>query len=426
MNLLIYIETLSNRKNYIFQVLLEGILGVTFQCTDNRQAFLESELPKFSYGEKRLLDEIFIKEEGLLLESNIQKQTINFYCVDNHKLPFSTSSDLPFDIFSASFYLLSRYEEYISKEKDEYGRFHGKQSLAFKCGFLKRPVVDEWAYAFLELLLKKYPSLEYKRRKFKFQPTLDIDMPFYFHSENRKRKILKAIKLSLKFDFKFLFRDPFDVYADVEKWDDKYGFQTLYFLLMGNKHQLDNPIHTHKEPLKKLIFELNPESLGLHPSFQSNLDSSEISKEKQALESIVGKVIKKSRQHYLMLDLPVTYRNLLDNDIEEDYTMAFADEPGFRAGTCTPFFWYDLSREEITDLIVYPTAVMDQTLKRYQQLNSEQAKKEIFELMQSVKKVNGTFISLWHNESVGDFGQWKDWKNVYIEMLEFANKTEKI
>src|SRR5690606_18228733 len=193
---------------------------------------------------------------------------------------------------------------------------------------------------------------------------------------------------------------------------------------MGNKHQLDNPIHFNKKPVEKLISELEPESLGLHPSFQSNLDSSEISKEKQALESIVGKVIKKSRQHYLMLNLPVTYRNLLDNGIEEDYTMVFADEPGFRAGTCTPFFWYDLSREKITDLKVYPRAIMDQTLKRYQKLNTKLAKKEIFELIQSVKKVNGTFISLWHNESVSDFGQWKGWKNVYIEMLEFACKIE--
>ncbi len=424
MSLLIYTETLSTRKNYIFQFLIGEILGLTFQCTDNEQVFLKSELPKFSYGRKRLINEIFIQEESLLTESYIQKQAINFYCFDGYKLPFSTTGDLPFDIFSAAFYLISRYEEYVSEEKDQYGRFHGKQSLAYQCGFLKRPVIDEWTYMFLKLLRERYPSLEYKKRKFNFQPTLDIDMPFYFRSESWNRKILKAIKLSLKLDFKFLFRDPFDVYTDVKKWDKKYGLQTRYFLLMGNKHQLDNPIHFNKKPFEKLISELDTESLGLHPSFQSNLDSSEIKKEKQALESIVGKVIKKSRQHYLMLNLPGTYRNLLDNGIEEDYTMAFADEPGFRAGTCTPFFWYDLGREEITALKIFPTVVMDQTLKRYQQLNAEQAKKEIFELIQNVKKVNGTFISLWHNESVGDFGQWKDWKNVYIEMLEFACKTE--
>src|SRR5690606_27819967 len=167
MSLLIYTKTLSDRKNYIFQFLLGEILGLTFLCTDNEKAFLESKSPKFSYSEKRLLNEIFIKEEGLLTESHIQKQTINFYCFDNYTPPFVANSDLPFDIFSAAFYLISRYEEYVSNEKDEYGRFHGKQSLAYQCGFLKRPVIDEWAYTFLKLLKDRYPLLEHTKRAFK-------------------------------------------------------------------------------------------------------------------------------------------------------------------------------------------------------------------------------------------------------------------
>ena len=72
--------------------------------------------------------------------------------------------------------------------------------------------------------------------------------------------------------------------------------------------------------------------------------------------------------------------------------------------------------------MLYPTAVMDQTLRRYMGLSAEEALIFIEELMKNAKAVNGTFISLWHNESINDFGVWKGWKRVYEGMLALGSK----
>ena len=42
----------------------------------------------------------------------------------------------------------------------------------------------------------------------------------------------------------------------------------------------------------------------------------------------------------------------------------------------------------------------------------------IEELMLEVKKVNGTFISVWHKESLKDSGQWLGWRNVFEQILK--------
>jgi len=98
--------------------------------------------------------------------------------------------------------------------------------------------------------------------------------------------------------------------------------------------------------------------------------------------------------------------------------MGFASLTGFRAGTCTAFNFFDLSKNQQTELIVHPFQVMDVSLKNYLHLNPQKAWQLIEELMLEVKNVNGTFISLWHNESLRDSGQWLGWREVFEQILE--------
>ena len=128
----------------------------------------------------------------------------------------------------------------------------------------------------------------------------------------------------------------------------------------------------------------------------------------------------KSRQHFLKLQLPYTYRNLINLDITDDYTMGFAAQPGFRASICTPFHFYDLDMDSETKLKVHPFTLMEGTLKDYMGISAVQAMEYITPLITEVKAVNGTFISLWHNESLGDEGRWKGWSTVYEEMIKEA------
>lgn len=111
-----------------------------------------------------------------------------------------------------------------------------------------------------------------------------------------------------------------------------------------------------------------------------------------------------------MLKFPSTYRNLLARDITADYSMGFANEVGFRAGICCPFNFYDLDLERETTLRIHPFAAMDATLNLYMRLTPDEAFDKVKNLIVEIKKVNGVFSTLWHNETLSDEKQWKGWK----------------
>lgn len=413
MQLLVYANPLNARKRYIFQFLFTHILGVQIKLSDDLDEFLRSSLPKLSYSPNALEKEIHFKETPFLTEESVKEQNLAFTDFKQTQVPFPVKNSVfPFDVFAASFYFLSRYEEYIITKRDHHQRFKGKSSLAFSLGFINRPIIDEWAFAIADEIKKHYPAFEIAKRAFNFIPTLDIDRPYYFKTEAPYRRFLKQLKLFTK-------TDPFDVYEQVKIWDTQFKLNTIYFILMGNQHQNDPAPALKNKLFQKVIQKLaQTHQIGIHPSYFSHLQQEVVKLETEELKKIAQTEITISRQHYLLLSLPKTYRDLISAGIKEDYTLAFADVAGFRASTCTPFFWYDLEKEEITSLRVHPTAVMDQTLRSYMGLSSAAATQKIEELMQSVKKVNGTFISLWHNESINDFGVWKGWKQVYLQMLE--------
>ncbi len=161
--------------------------------------------------------------------------------------------------------------------------------------------------------------------------------------------------------------------------------------------------------------------IGIHPSYSSNSNHSKLLKEIKRLETITKKEVTKSRQHFLKLTLPETYNHLCDLGIADDYTMGYASVVGFRASICTPFTFYNLDLETVLPLKVHPFAVMDATLLYYMKLNTEEAMKKISDLIEEVKKVDGTFISLWHNDTFSDYKQWLGWKDVYKNMIKLAS-----
>ena len=161
--------------------------------------------------------------------------------------------------------------------------------------------------------------------------------------------------------------------------------------------------------------------IGIHPSFASNKQPEKLEKEIKNLSKIFHKEIIKSRQHFLKLSFPTTYQTLIELDITDDYTMGYASEIGFRAGTCTPFLFYNIDLEIETKLRIHPFIVMDATLLYYMKLTPDEAIAKVNKLIDEVKNVNGTFISLWHNETLSDVKQWAGWRKVYEAIIENAS-----
>ena len=99
--------------------------------------------------------------------------------------------------------------------------------------------------------------------------------------------------------------------------------------------------------------------------------------------------------------------------------MIYASQSGFRTGLSIPYKWFDLQKNEATNLTIHPSTVMEGTLRDYNKLLPTQASEFITELMQEVKNNGGEFVSIWHNDSFVE-GQQK-WIDVYRKLL-FENK----
>lgn len=432
--LLIYTDKITHRNKYIFNLIFKDILHVDFELTESAEAFRIAGGAKMSYSHNPVADEVHFTSRNLLLESGITEQNISLFDYKNCKVFFATgkSSALPFDVFSASFFLVSRYEEYLPHIRDEHDRFDAKDSLAFINGFLQKPVVNIWSGWIKDILSQRFPDLVFPERKYEFISTIDIDNAYAYREKGFTRSLGGYLKSLSKLDFKEisernkvllgLEKDPYDTYDFQLKMLKKYKFQSIYFILLGDYGVNDKNLPVESEKFQSLIKMLGDYSLvGIHPSYGSNKSKEQLKKEVDRLSRILHKEITHSRQHFLKLTLPDTYRNLIDLDIKDDYTMGFASQVGFRASICTPFNFYDLDMELETNLKVHPFAVMEGTLKYYMKVEPEDAMRKIAPLIDEVKAVKGSFISLWHNDTLNDKKLWKGWKAVYEEMIQYAS-----
>jgi hypothetical protein len=215
--------------------------------------------------------------------------------------------------------------------------------------------------------------------------------------------------------------DPYDVYEFISKVENRHKFKSVFFFLSGDYGEYDVNYAMFTQAFRNLIHSLQGSRIiGIHPSFKSNNQRSLLTKEFSLFTKLLGNKPIHSRQHFLMLKMPETYQNLISMGVLHDYSMGFATMPGFRAGTCMPFKFYDLSLEKESLLTIHPFIVMDITLKQYLGYDPETASDKISGLIKKTRAVNGTFTSLWHNESLSESGHWKGWRKVFETMTENA------
>ena len=436
-SVLIFVPEITPRIKFIFEFIFQTILGIEVSFTSDSKVFIQSDTPKINYSSSNLSSGLFMKAHTILFEKGIVKQDIVEVNYQENSLFFPSSEDsfLPFDPFACSFYLLSRYEEYFSTHRDKHGRYRDSENILVHHRLHHKPVVDQMAYWIAEKLTKEFPEIKVLQRTFRFLTTIDIDNAWAFRNKTIKIGLGAAFKAVMKGHWNELKqranvllrlqKDPYDTYAYIlETYKGLLGHLQFFFLL-GDRNHYDKNISYKSKKYRYLIVNLAAVCrVGIHPSDTSNHDRGMIKNEKERLEDIIQKAVTQSRQHYLKLKFPDTYHSLLNSGITDDYTMGFASLTGFRAGTCTAFPFYDLSANRSTELTIHPFQVMDVTLKNYLNMSPDDGWRVIEEMMYEVKKVNGTFIGLWHNESLSDLGQWKGWQKVFERMLETGLKLE--
>lgn len=429
--ILVYTHQVSSRVRYIFRTLFQQFMNCNVRFTSQVEEFIAYDGIKVSYTKNPLGNELFFRSHSILFEKGISDQDIQVKSWEGKKVFFgqSENSALPFDIFAASFYLLTRYEEYLPHIKDRFQRFPARESLAYQNGFLRIPIIEHWLKDLETVLQDKFPEFSSVSREFKFVNTIDIDNAFCYSEKGALRTFGAAFRSLLKLDvsgflqrFRVLFgkeKDPYDTFDYLLSLQKKYEFESIYFFLLADYGYNDKNISHTSKKFQSLIKSMSDYAkVGIHPSWASNTDSNQLFVEIKRLEHIVKREITRSRQHFLRLDLPTTYRRVIDLGICEDYTMGYASEVGFRAGTSLPFYFYDLDMELETKLLLRPFAVMDGTLNEYMNLPVDDAQYLVKELMDRVKEVDGVFMSLWHNETVNNNRHWQEWSQVYEFTLE--------
>ena len=426
-------------KKYILDIILCEFLGLKYNLKVGN--FKDYELI-LENGRKLIVRDSFfslLSNENYLKESNIPKNVRfikNRFLVNenipvlygNNELEVSSRKIVcGIDIFASSFFMLTRWEEYVNKTRDEHNRFPSYASLASKFNFLDRPIVNEYVEMLWNML--RFLGCKQKRRERSFELILthDVDHAFKYTSlVSGLREILgdvvkrKSLLLAFgNFLDKFLThlrlkRDPFDTYDYLMDISERIGVKSYFFLHSSKHSKYDNDNDRYLKEIANRILNRG-HYLGYHPSYDSYNNLEIFLKDKERIENIIGHKLTFGRQHYLRFEVPTTWRIWEKAGMRWDSTMGYADREGFRCGVCYSFSVFDFLNRKKLSLKERPLIIMEGTLRTYRRMNPEAAEDKIHLLKNTVKKYNGEFVMLWHNSSFDR--NWDSYVPIYSGCL---------
>jgi len=326
----------------------------------------------------------------------------------------------------------------VIQDRDEHGRFPSSSSLAGKSGFVRRPVVNEYAALLRKLLIESgVEEGSFKTHAYRFTLTVDVDFPRHWKpgAHVLKKMFGTALrtgsiratrdKLASFKEFQQSGRDTYDTFdflMDCAEAND----QKAYFSFMTGGSRKFDPRHTLEEPstmgIARKIQERGHEC-GLHPSYLSSTDTDIFNSEADKYASLMGKRPEFGRQHFLRFEVPLTWLLWENIGAKWESSLGYSDEVGFRCGTCYAFPVFDVVERRMLSLVEKPLIVMDVALRHHLKLSPDEAIVACADVMSQVKKYNGELVVLWHNSSFGD-EEWADWDRVLAALCGLTPKQE--
>ncbi len=243
-----------NERKYILDIIFNEFLGLDYTL---------------HLGSKDY--EIELKNKKLLI---IEDKFFNKYSKDLEYLHIDNvpSKIEELDIFSASFFMLTRWEEYVNKNRDSHDRFPAYESLAFKQGFLDRPVVNEYVEELKSMLFEVDDSLAFKEREFKMLLTHDIDHLYQWKNWKqvlrislgdivKRRSLFLAMERVAEY---FLIKrnkikDPFDTFDWLMDKSESIGLKSRFYFMSGGVTSYDNNYKIDEKKSLELIEKIKKE-----------------------------------------------------------------------------------------------------------------------------------------------------------------------
>jgi hypothetical protein len=330
------------------------------------------------------------------------------------------------DLFGSAFFMLTRYEEVARPVDDGHGRFPATASLAYRAGFLDRPVVNEYVELLWACLSRLWPRLRRRQRSSRFLLSHDVDWPVVTRGRSLGQVVRSAAGDVVRRQDPTLGRNRLRSWLSVRagNWDsdvgnnfdfimrvsEQCGLSSAFYFIAGHTAGVIDGTYSLDDPwIQRLLRQIaeRGHEIGLHPSYNTFLDPVATKAEFEKLLSVCHQLgIHQSawggRQHYLRWRNPQTWRNWADAGLSYDSTLGFADEIGFRSGVCYEYTPYDLHSRQPLKIIERPLVVMDATLLgNYNRLDASlalsEAVRRIIRLRERCSLFNGDFTLLWHN-----------------------------
>ncbi|MCH8535978.1 MAG: carbohydrate esterase [Flavobacteriaceae bacterium] len=422
--ILVFTPQLNSRIQYTFDHILHQILGFNLKYTHKIEEFVAFDGPKFSYGKSALGGELFIEEFGLLNEQGFED--IDISVSDWGGLPcffrVSEQSEVEFDFFSASFYLISRYEEYQPYVKDADEGFPVEESLAHQNDFLHLPLVDLYAHKFFKILKNKFETLTLPKKTSSTTIIFAVETAYAYQEKSFFRQIggvfydLYQLKFNsiwdrIQVNFKFK-KDPYNVFDKLRKLKNKNEYSFVFLFQVSDFSVKNRNINHNKREYQHLIKSVGDHfKTGLLLGYEALKDISILSEEKDRWEEISKIDLKITGNKKFSLNFPDAYINLGRLGVKQDYSLVYPKKIGFRASTCTPFKFYDLDLEQATPLVIHPCVFNSEALQNTTIL---EVKRNLLKIRKQIKKVKGEFNLLMENSDY-----------VTIEMKELLNSILK-
>ena len=378
----------------------------------------------------------FARREPLDLSEVIWKEWAD------EKIPFLFDSDsvknlvtqsesqviINYDIIASGFYFLSNWQEYVTRDKDSYGRFRMTDSIQYKLNFIYKPVVNYY-FDILKNAIEKAYHIKLSQNLWKVKKmavclTHDIDLCESAWIQGSFRELLKGnIFAPLKLCASKLFAiDKWFNFNEIVEIEKKFNSNSTFFFLpfKGRKKGIPNADYNISNSKFIKVFRLikdNDSEIAIHGSIGTSTDSDLLESEiKKIGVEVIG-----NRFHFLMYDSLLSPSVISESGLKYDSSLGFAEAIGFRNSYCMPFYLYDIKNSCSTDIVEIPLTVMDVSFgEKYMGITKEEALIRMCDLVNEIEKFNGCFTVLWHNTFFSEY-KYTGWNNIYCKILEYCS-----
>ncbi|MBK7944195.1 MAG: polysaccharide deacetylase family protein [Flavobacteriales bacterium] len=412
----IWIETASPRAQYAARQFFERLLGWPVRWATGTDQPRADDGPLLAYAEHAPEGAFHLKPCGWLSHVATDRIDPDVIRTDESISLFPVDGGAwPFDPLAAAFFMLTRYEEWVGLPTDAHDRPLTSAMHAARHGYLHAPVVDEWAMRIARAWRAFDSRVPLPNRRYSQTVTIDLDNGFKYLGRESWRSAGSFTRDTLSGRWRDAAErlkvlsekavDPFILDEALLTCFSEAAQRSIAFILAAQRGPWDHAVPVSDARYARYLRELAQRmEVGLHPSYYSSTAPDMMRVERDRLFDAIAQPITLSRQHFLRTRIPSTFREAVALGMREEHSMGCHDQIGFRAGTCTPYAWYDLEQEAETSLMIHPFAVMDNTLREKMKLSPDEAVARATEVIAAIKKVDGQFIGLWHESYLASSG----------------------